>query len=180
MDRSPRNRRSRRFCRFAGPAADVAALVGHRAELLEEEARHVLEETHRARGTVVEDRCRPGLAPDREQALGDNVERLIPGNGNQRAVLPQQRTRQPLGGVLQLEVLTRAATQEALCDRVPLVPLQLDDAPVLDRRDDAANVGAVAIAQRLFHHAHVISHSVRDASLGAPARWDREPTTHQS
>ena len=58
--------------------ADVAALDGDRTEALEEVVGEVLEDPQRAARAVVEDGRRTRLAPDGQQPLGDEVQRLVP------------------------------------------------------------------------------------------------------
>ena len=82
----------------AAARADVAALDRDRAEQLEEVVDEGLHEPERAAAAVVEDRGGAGLLPDREQPLGDEVERLVPRDLPDEPFLAQERRRDAVGG----------------------------------------------------------------------------------
>ncbi len=128
--------------------ADVAALHGHRPELLEEVVAEMLEDAERAAASVMEDGGRPRFAPDGGEAGGRQVERRVPSDRAKVGieVFSIQRGEQSLGGVLERQEVARPVAEEALGDRMLLVPLELRDPPILDRGDDGAGVRAVAVA----------------------------------
>ena len=94
----------------------------------------------------MEDRGGAGLLPDREEPLGDEAERLFPRGRLEPAVLPEERRREAVGGVLHLRELRRPVAEEALRDGVIGVAAERDELPVLDGGDQSAGVGAVAVA----------------------------------
>ena len=122
------------------------ALDGDGAEELEEVVHDGLHEPEGAARPVVEDRGGAGFLPDREEAVRDEAERLLPRDGLQGAVRAQERRRETVGRVLDVGEARRPVAEEALRDRVGRVAAERDEPAVLDGRDQPAGVGAVAVA----------------------------------
>ncbi len=151
--------------RVAGSGADVASLDGDRPEELEEEVDDALHEAEGAPRAVVEDCRGPGFGANRQEALGGEREGVVPRDRAKSRVVAKERCREPVRRVLPLRELRGSRAEEALRDRVAGVAAEPHEPAVLDSGDQAAGVGAVAIA----HGAQGLGRSC-GASYGLCAR----------
>ena len=96
---------------------------------------------------VPEDGERSVGADDRLPTLHELVERRVPGDGGESPLAlradPPQRRPQPLGRVHPLGLAAHLGAEEAGRDGVVGIPLDADEAVVLDVGQDRAHVGAV-------------------------------------
>ena len=141
----------RHLRRLARAGANVAALHRHRPILLEEVVAHVFHHAQRPAATVLQNGRAARLFADIPHLVGHQVQRGFPRNRLKRVVLSlsPQRLGQPIGRVLSIKKPARAMAEESLRHRMRRVALQAHDSPILDGRDQAASVGAVASARGL-------------------------------
>ena len=131
----------------AGRGAD-GAVEPRGAEAVEEARGHAfaLHEAHRAGIAVRHDRLRLARR-DRTQALGDDVQRIVPADALEAARAlgadAAQRMQHALGMLDALGIARHLRAQRAMRRRVRRVALDADDAAALHADADRAGVGAV-------------------------------------
>jgi hypothetical protein len=130
----------------AGRVAQVAVHRGVAAEVGEKQPPELRHHAVVAGALVVQDRARIALAHRRGQRLGDAVQRVVPGDllelGRPALPLAHPGPEQALLAVDALHVALRERRQQTAPDAVVGVGLHLDEAAVLDVRED--EVGRVA------------------------------------
>ena len=145
--------------RLAGRGAD-RAVEERGAQAMEEAPVHrgVLQQPHGAGVAVGEDRLRAvGAAGDRGEALGDDVERVVPGDALEAAFAlgahAAHGMEHALVGVGALEVARDLRAEHAAGGRMLGVTLDRDGPPVLYGRDERARVRTVVRTRALYEAA---------------------------
>src|SRR5436309_3838309 len=95
--------------------------------------------------SIVKNRRGSGLTADRRKTSGGEVQRLVPRNRLESSVCPQKRRRHAIRRILSGKEKARAVAEKASRDRMLPVASNPRHPPVLDRRDNRARVGAIAV-----------------------------------
>jgi hypothetical protein len=95
---------------------------------------------------VGQDRLAAELLARAQQAVRDQIERLVPGGAPEAAVLAHKRVKKAVLGVDALQVVGDLAAEEADGDRVLGIAGHVGGPPVLDRHVHRAGVGTIVRA----------------------------------
>jgi hypothetical protein len=140
--------------RIARARADVTALDGDGAKPIEESVGNLRENPERAAASVMKDGAWARFAAYLEQALGGDIERLVPRDGHELALLSEERRRKTLRRILGLQEVRCPVAKKAPRDWVVGITPEAHDTAILHGGNDAARVGAIAVADRLAELLH--------------------------
>ena len=142
------NTKVRHLRRFACARTNVTRLGGDGAKTLKEPIAHVFHDAHRTTAAIVQDGGAARLGPNPQHRFGHFVQRLVPADFMPMITPPPQGPSESVGGILAFQKTTGPMAQKALSDRMVGSSAQASHPSGLDRCQDFARIGAIAIAGR--------------------------------